>query len=149
VTNLSQNFTLEQLTHSQTAVRLGIRNLPTPAHKERLKLLCEQILEPLHEYFPKLEISSGYRSRALNVAVGGSDNSQHSKAEAVDFSVQGLSPLFVCQQIIRLKIVDFDQLIYEGTWVHISRSENPRRQVLTAHFKKGQKPTYTQGLPKK
>jgi len=90
-------------------------------------------------------ISSGYRSPEVNKAVGGAKNSQHTKGEAVDFICPGYgSPLKICKAIAASGI-KFDQLIQEGTWVHISFSDANRREVLTADFSKG-KATYTKGL---
>ena len=89
---LSTNFTLDEMTRSQTATRHGIPNDPTDEEIRNLADLCEQILERVRAYFgaPVL-ISSGYRSKALNLRIGGSVNSQHCRGEAADFTVAGRS----------------------------------------------------------
>lgn len=138
---LSPHFTLGELIKSETAERKGIDNMPEEAMIPKLKTLCEQILEPCRSHFGKpIRPSSGFRSAALNAAIGGSSNSQHCKAEAVDFEIHGVSN-FVLAEWIRDNI-SFDQLILEcyrsgepnSGWVHVSISENPnenRKKVLT------------------
>jgi putative chitinase len=91
-------------------------------------------------------ISSGYRSPILNRRVGGAKLSDHMFGKAADFTCRGLgTPLEVCRAIAASNII-FDQLIYEGTWVHISFSPTPRCQVLTAVFTRGYPATYFAGL---
>jgi putative chitinase len=76
-------------------------------------------------------VSSGYRGRALNRAVGGSRTSAHLSGHAVDFNCYGFGdPLAVCRAIAGSDLA-FDQLIEEGSWVHISFDPRMRRQVLT------------------
>jgi zinc D-Ala-D-Ala carboxypeptidase len=83
---LSKSFTLNELTKSQEATRLGIENIPNEEHIENLKILCEKILQPLRDYYGMpVSISSGYRSVALCEAVGSSSKSQHTKGQAADF----------------------------------------------------------------
>lgn len=146
-TKLSPNFTLEEMIFSQTAARRGISNVPGKEHMEALKHTAagmEQVRALLGN--KPIQVSSGYRSPALNKAIGGSTTSQHSKGEAVDFSCAGFgTPLEICHAIRNSKIA-FDQLIFEGTWVHISFSKTrSRKSVLTAHF--GKTTTYSAGLP--
>jgi hypothetical protein len=145
---LSTNFTLEEFTASGLATRLGIDNTPT-----------DEALDNLHETAAGFErirstlgvpihLSSGYRGLKLNKAAHGSENSQHCKGEAGDYTAPAFgTPLQVCRELVeQVDFIDFDQLIFEGTWVHTSFSDNPRRSVLTAHFDNG-KVTYTKGLP--
>ena len=87
--NLSRNFTLQELIKSDTAIRKGIDNNPNADQVEKLKLLCENILQPVRDHFGRVTVTSCYRSPELCVAIGSSLTSQHSKAEAVDFEVIG------------------------------------------------------------
>ena len=89
---LSDNFSLNELTKSQTAERKGIDNTPGPNHQENLKSLCEMILQPVRDHFGQVvSVSSGYRSPELCVAIGSSTQSQHAKGEAADFEIFGVS----------------------------------------------------------
>lgn len=149
--NLSKHFTLAEFTRSQTATRRGISNRPTPAHLEAMKLLCERVLEPVREHFGRpVRITSGYRSAALNRAIGGASSSQHSKGEAADFEIPGIDNRAVAKWIEAN--LQFDQLILEGAkrndpnagWIHVSYSrDRARRSVLTATFPG---PRYSQGV---
>ena len=145
--NLSAHFTLAEFTDSDTAVRNGIDNTPsaqildalygTAAGMERVRSILE---------VPVI-ISSGYRCPKLNAAVHGSSKSQHVKGEAVDFRApQFGTPLQVAKELqMHLEFIGVDQLLWEGTWVHCSFNDNPRGEVLTAHFDNG-RVTYTKGL---
>jgi zinc D-Ala-D-Ala carboxypeptidase len=85
--NLSRNFTLQELTKSDTAVRLGVDNNPNANQIEKLKLLCENILQPVRDHFGPVTITSGFRSPALCVRIGSSVNSQHTQAVLLTLSV--------------------------------------------------------------
>ncbi len=90
-----------------------------------------------------ISVSSGYRCRALNRAVGGARTSAHLTGYAVDFNCYGFGdPLAVCRALAGAEIA-FDQLIEEGSWVHISFDPRLRRQVLTRRPGGG----YGLGLP--
>jgi hypothetical protein len=151
---LSKYFTLGELTPSSTAKRLGIKNEPTPAHLECLKLLATNVLDKVREHFGKpIWISSGYRSKALNDATPGSSaTSQHCSGEAADLDQDGKGT-GVSNKMVFDYIKDhltFDQLIYEyGTdanpdWVHVSweSTGKQRKQVLRCTRVNG-KPVYT------
>lgn len=128
---LTQHFTLEEFLLSQTASRLGIRNIPTEATIANLQKLAET-LELVREFFggKPLVISSGYRSPALNKAVGGAVSSQHIRGQAVDFTIPGVSIDTIITEL-RNTDLEFDQLIHEfNSWVHLSISDSPRYQVL-------------------
>ena len=85
---LSKNLSLGEFTNSQTAKRRGIDNTPKGEHLEAAKILAENIFQPIREHFATpIFISSGYRSQALNEAIGGSKTSQHSKGEALDIDM--------------------------------------------------------------
>lgn len=151
---ISKYFTLGELTPSSTAKRLGIKNEPTPAHLESLKLLATNVLDKVREHFGKpIWISSGYRSKALNdVTPGSSATSQHCSGEAADLDQDGRGT-GVSNKMVFDYIKDhlnFDQLIYEyGTdanpdWVHVSweSTGKQRKQVLRCTRVNG-KPVYT------
>jgi zinc D-Ala-D-Ala carboxypeptidase len=134
---LSRNFSLGELTKSQTALRMGIDNNPTPEDLYNLHLLCDNILQPVREHFGRaVTISSGYRSEDLCVAIGSSRKSQHAKGQAADFEVMGVDNKEVAEWI--RDVLDFDQLILEfyneddpsSGWVHCSYAEDNRGSVL-------------------
>ena len=137
---LSKNFTLSELTKSQTAVRKNIKNEPSTAHVENLIHLAETVLQPVRDHFGKpVVISSGYRSPELCEAIGSSTKSQHARGEAADFEIMGVDNMQLAMWIN--KNTDFDQLILEfyepgdpnSGWVHCSAvKEGSRGQVLKA-----------------
>ena len=147
---LSKNLALAEVTRSETAKRKGISNMPTPEHIENFKKLAENVFQPIREHFGcPIHISSGYRSAALNKAVGGSASSQHCTGEAIDIDMDGTS--ITNKQVFDFvkEHVNFDQMIWEfGTdtnpdWVHVSYESTgkQRKQVLRA-VKQGSKTTY-------
>ena len=137
---LSNNFSLAELTKSQTATRKGIDNTPSDTHIQNLIHLAESVLQPVREHFGKpVMISSGYRSPALCEAIGSSTKSQHARGEAADFEIPGVDNKELATWIS--KNTTFDQLILEfydegdpnSGWVHCSAvTEGPRKQVLRA-----------------
>jgi hypothetical protein len=150
---ITQHLSLAEVTRSETAKRKGISNMPTPEHLENFKNLGINIFEPIRRYFDKpIHISSGYRSKALNTAIGGSLTSQHCTGEAIDIDMDGNSNGITNKHIFDYikQNLNFDQLIWEfGTkdnpdWVHVSyeSSGKQRKQVLRA-VKQGGKTAYT------
>ena len=137
---LSNNFSLSELTKSQTATRKGIDNEPGTAEIENLIHLAESVLQPVREHFGKpVMISSGYRSPELCEAIGSSSKSQHAKGEAADFEIHGVANKELATWISNN--TTFDQLILEfydegdpnSGWVHCSAvTGEPRKQVLRA-----------------
>ena len=138
---LSNNFSLKELTASQTAERKGIDNTPSPTHQENLKSLCTHVLQPVRDHFGQVvSVSSGYRSPELCTAIGSKSTSQHAKGEAADFEIFGVSNKELADWIHYN--LNYDQLILEywkgeddpnSGWVHCSYSENQkRRQYLKA-----------------
>jgi len=136
--NISEHFTREELVGSYIAERRGISNEPTPDQLrnlyetagmlERVRVLCNN--QPVY-------INSGFRSETLNVVVGGAVNSAHCHGRAADFRIPGFgSPYEVTERII-VSDLDFDKVIYEGTWVHIQIRDNPRREAYIANFDGG------------
>jgi hypothetical protein len=138
---LSKNLDLSEVIRSETAKRKGISNMPTPEHIENFKKLAENVFQPIRDYFGvPIRISSGYRSKALNAAIGGSLSSQHCQGEAIDIDMDGTT---VTNAQIFNYIKDnliFDQMIWEfGTdknpdWVHVSYESTgkQRKQILKA-----------------
>lgn len=119
---LSKNFSLEEFTTSTTAVKNGIDNTPNQRQIQKLKNICDEILQPLRDAFGKpIQITSGYRCEALNKIVGGVAESQHQDGEAVDFWCENLEWAFGWIQ----EHCEFDQLIWEhGRWIHVSFVKN-------------------------
>jgi zinc D-Ala-D-Ala carboxypeptidase len=148
--SLTKNFSLIELTKSQTAERKGIDNTPSTEHQENLKSLCEMILQPIRDHFGQVvSVSSGYRSQELCVAIGSSTNSQHAKGEAADFEIFGLSNKELADYID--ENLDYDQLILEywkesdpnSGWVHCSYTNgNNRKQYLRAYRDENNKTCY-------
>ena len=151
--NLSANFTLNELIKSETATRLDIDNTPNDEQIESLRLLCENILQPVRDHFGKpVKITSGFRCPAVNQATGGSATSDHCKGQAVDFEIDGLPNPDVAQWI--MDNLDYTQLILEfytqgqpnSGWIHCSFDpSNLKKQELTATKVAG-KTTYLNGL---
>jgi hypothetical protein len=141
---LSENLNLSEVTKSDTAKRLGIDNNPTPEHLANLKLVAENIFEPIRKHFGKpIFLSSGYRSKALNSAVpGSSSTSQHCSGEALDLDQDGKSTGVTNKMVFDYikNNLNFDQLIWEfGTdsnpdWVHVSweSTGKQRKMILKA-----------------
>lgn len=140
---LSEHLDLSEVIRSESAKRKGISNMPTPEHIANFKLLAEKVFEPIRNQFRcPIHISSGYRSKELNAAIGGSATSQHCSGEAVDIDMDG-SPNGVTNSDVFNYIKDnlnFDQLIWEfgsednPDWVHVSYESTgkQRKQILKA-----------------
>jgi zinc D-Ala-D-Ala carboxypeptidase len=145
---LSEHLDLSEVVRSESAKRKGISNMPTPEHIANFKLLAEKIFEPVRAHFRcPIIISSGYRSKELNIAVGGSLTSQHCTGEAIDIDMDG-TPNGVTNRMVFDYIKDnleFDQLIYEfgdsnnPDWVHVSYESTgkQRKQILRASRSNG------------
>ena len=142
--NLSRNFTLQELIKSDTAIRRGINNNPNAEQIEKLKALCENILQPVRDHFGRVKITSGYRSPELCAAIGSSVNSQHAKAEAADFECIGVDNAELFDWI--KSNLEPDQLILEfytpgepnSGWIHCSyTTDQPRKQFLHAYKSEG------------
>lgn len=140
---LSKSFTLAEL----CVTGAGKQNVPGADEAKALQALVGDILQPLRDAVGvPVNVTSGYRSPAVNRAVGGSRTSQHVLGEAADIVVAGMSPRSVCQKIIDMGL-PFDQIIQEfGRWTHVSRGPKNRRQVLTARRGKDGRVQYVPGL---
>ena len=149
---LARNFSLKEMTASQTADRLGIKNEPDKQQLVNLCLLCNNVLQPVRDHFNKVvTVSSALRTKEVNRAVGSSDKSQHVFGMASDFEIYGLDNLFVAQYIA--ENLDFDQLILEfytppnGGWIHVSYNvDNNRKEIKTAKRDKDNKVYYSVGF---
>ena len=112
---ISKNFTLQELTRSNTGLRLGIKNEPTKDGVHKLTILANSILQPIRNLLGPIRITSAYRSPELNTAIGGSSNSQHCVYEAVDcqyFNNNNMDNIKIYEAVQDL-CLDFDQIILE------------------------------------
>lgn len=150
---LTNNFSLHEMTKSETALRLGLANTPTVEVIENLKLLCEKVLQPVRNHYAKgVKVNSGYRAPEVNAAVGGSKTSDHCKGQAADIEIPGVANAELAQWIA--DNLDYTQLILEfytqgipdSGWVHVSYDPNNlKKQQLTAVKREG-KTVYLPGL---
>jgi putative chitinase len=130
--NLSEHFSLEEATASETATRLGINNQPNEQQLENMKKAAEGMEKVRALLGKSIHVNSWLRLPEVNVAVGGSKISSHMDGWAVDFVCKDFgNPLAVCQAIEAAGI-QFDQLIHEySTWTHLSFAPEMRGQKLT------------------
>ena len=150
---LSPHFSLKEMTDSQTAVKHGIANIPTPEAVENLRRLCEGTLEPLREAIGlPIIVTSGYRTKALNAMLAhASDRSQHMQGRAADFYISSAGFRFqdssfkseptrrellikAFREILQNPKIDFDRLILYPSFIHVSyvSKEKNRRGILLA-----------------
>ena len=144
---LSQNFSLRELTKSQTAERKGISNEPTEEHIENLKLLCTKILQPIRDEWGVVSISSGYRSPELCEALGSKSTSQHARGQAADFECYGTDNNKLFEWATQN--LKFDQAILEfytgdpeSGWIHMSYNEDNNRSETLRAFRENNKVVY-------
>ena len=154
---LTKNFTLHELTKSDTALRLGLSNTPTKEGIIKLRLLATNLLQPLRNVVGSIRITSGYRSPALSQAIGSSQNSQHCRYEAIDCQLvkRGKMDNLEIYKALLFLDLDFDQAILEygnateyidptyPDWVHLSwKVTDNRREVLIAYKDEDNKTKY-------
>jgi hypothetical protein len=149
---ISEHLDLSELIRSDSAKRNGISNMPTEEHIANFKELAEKVFEPIRNNFRcPIHISSGYRSKDLNIFIGGSLSSQHCKGQAIDIDMDG-SPNGVTNKMIYDYIKDnlqFDQLIWEfgndsnPDWVHVSYNKDKNRGQKLKATKSNGKTSYT------
>ena len=133
---LSEHFTLDEATYSETAIRLGINNQPDERQLANMKLAAKQ-LEAVRNVTGALRVNSWLRLPDVNVAVGGSKISSHMDGWAIDCSSSAHTPYALCQLVIKAGI-KFDQMIHEyGLWMHISFAPEMRQQELTIYKPEG------------
>jgi zinc D-Ala-D-Ala carboxypeptidase len=153
MTQLTKNFSLEEMVKSETALRHGMENKPGPDELNNLLQLCANVLQPVRDHYQKgVKVNSGYRSPDVNAKVGGSRTSDHTRGMAADIEIPGV-PNADLASYIRDNL-QFTQLILEfytpgvpdSGWVHVSYNEQDlKKQVLTATRKDG-KTVYLPGL---
>jgi len=151
--NLTANFTLAEMTKSETALRHDMDNTPGEAEIANLKALAENVLQPVRDHFGKgVKVNSGFRHPEVNAKVGGSKTSDHCQGQAADIEIPGVPNADLAQWIV--ENLDFRQVILEfytpgvpdSGWVHVSYvAGDNKKQVLTATKKDG-KTVYLPGL---
>ena len=151
--NLSPNFTLTEMTKSEIGLRLGIKNEPNEEQLQNLTQLAQNVLQPVRDAFKKgVKVNSGLRVPELNKAVGGSPTSDHTRGQAADIEIPGVSNYALAKWIS--ENLDFTQVILEfytqgvpdSGWVHVSYDpSNLKKQALTA-VKQDGKTVYLPGL---
>lgn len=147
---LSNNLSLSEVLVSQTAKRLGLSNEPTKEHLENLEVTASKIFQPVRDYFKvPIYVSSGYRSKELNKAIGGAKTSQHMKGEALDLDADVYGVITNSDIFNYIKDnLEFDQLIWEfgddknPNWVHVSFSEGKNRMKVMKALKGRNKTIY-------
>jgi len=150
---LTKNFSLNEMTKSQTALRRGIDNDPSNSEIDNLRLLCEYVLQPVRDHFSKpVSINSGFRSSELNKAIGGSGTSDHCKGMAADIEIPGISNYEIAQWVE--DNCDFRQLILEfytpgvanSGWVHVSYNVDDNDKKIMTALKENGRTVYKLGL---
>ena len=150
--NITKNFSLAELTKSDTALRLNLENEPDEAQLAALKDLAENILQPIRDHFGPTKVNSALRTLPVNRAIGSSDNSDHVKGMAADVEVPGVANADLAQWIV--DNLEFRQVILEfytpgvpdSGWVHVAYNPaDNKKQVLTA-MKENGKTVYKPGL---
>ena len=136
---LSKNFTLSEITKSNTAKRLGINNAPDKEHLKNMQVLIRDLIQPMRDALGPIRISSGYRNPQLNRAIGGHTKSQHCKGEALDLQFWKKGKMCnkeIYDWVIKEGIA-FDQMIneFDFAWIHISLKNvgKNRRMILEAY----------------
>jgi hypothetical protein len=153
MTQMTKNFSLAELTKSETALRHNLPNLPGDDELNNLLLLCANVLQPIRDHYGKgVKVNSGYRSPDVNAKVGGSRTSDHCRGMAADIEIPGV-PNAELAEYIRDNL-PFTQVILEfytrgvpdSGWVHVSYDpQNLKKQALTA-VKENGKTVYLQGI---
>jgi zinc D-Ala-D-Ala carboxypeptidase len=151
--NLTKNFTLAEMTKSETALRYDMDNTPGEQEIAALKLLAEKVLQPVRDHFGRgVKVNSGFRHPEVNAKVGGSKTSDHCRGQAADIEIPGVPNAELAEWI--KDNLEFRQLILEfytpgipdSGWVHVSYvAEDNKKQVLTATKQNG-KTVYLTGL---
>jgi len=150
---LTNNFSLAEMTKSETALRLNLPNDPSQEVIDNLKALCEKVLQPVREHYGKgVKVNSGFRHPDVNAAVGGVRTSDHCMGQAADIEIPGVPNHELADWIANN--LDFTQVILEfytrgvpdSGWVHVSYvPSNLKKQQLTATKQDG-KTVYLPGL---
>jgi hypothetical protein len=153
MTQLSKNFSLAEMTHSNTAISKGLDNTPSADIIANLQILIDNVLQPIRDKLGKsIKINSGYRSPAVNTSVGGSITSDHCKGQAADIEVAGMANGDLAKWIVenfkftQIILEFYTQGIPDSGWVHVSYDPNNLKcQTLTA-VKQNGKTVYLNGI---
>lgn len=154
MTMLTNNFSLQEMIKSETALRRDMDNTPhSDEVVQNLTVLCEQVLQPLRDvYGVGIKVNSGYRSPDVNAAVGGSRTSDHCKGQAADIEIPGVANADLAQYIAdnfnftQLILEFYTQGVPDSGWVHVSYDvNNLKRQVMTA-VKQNGRTVYLPGI---
>ena len=153
MTQLTKNFSLHELTKSETALRYDMENNPSPVEIGNLTELAGKVLQPIRDHYQKgVKINSGFRHPDVNAKVGGSRTSDHCKGMAADLEIPGVPNAELAEWV--KDNLEFTQLILEfytpgipdSGWVHVSYDpKNLKKQVMTATKQNG-KTVYLPGL---
>lgn len=150
---LTANFTLNELTQSETALRKGLDNAPTQDIISALQVLAVNVLQPVRDHYGKgVKVNSGYRSPEVNASVGGSKTSDHCKGQAADIEIPGVAnkelALYIRDNLeyTQLILEAYTEGVPDSGWVHVSYDPtNLKKQVMTAKFVNG-KAIYSNGI---
>lgn len=138
---MAMYFTIQELTHSQMATRYGLDNTPPESVVANLDRLMDTLDHVRESIRARVIVTSGYRSPRVNRLIGGSATSAHMDGRAADIIAPRFGTPFELARFLRnLPSLHYDQLIYEGDWVHLGiarAGEVPRQEVLTAVFEGG------------
>ena len=142
---LSRNFMLREFVNITTASRKVISNKPTEVHIANLKLLIDNVIQPIRDKIGPIRVTSGYRSPALNRAIGGSSRSQHSRGMAADIQFvrdNEMDNKVIFDTILEMEL-DFDQMIneFDYKWIHISYNQKKNRKQVLEAYKDGNNKT--------
>lgn len=151
--NLTENFTLSEMTKSETALRYDMDNSPPQEITSNLQALAVHVLQPVRDHYGKgVKVNSGYRSPDVNAKVGGSRTSDHCKGMAADIEIPGVPNAelaeWICSNLLFTQVIleFYTQGVPDSGWVHVSYDhENLKKQALTA-VKEDGKTVYLQGL---
>jgi len=151
--NLTKNFTLSELTKSETALRKGLNNDPTQDVISALQTLAVNVLQPIRDHYGVgVKVNSGYRSPEVNASVGGSKTSDHCKGQAADIEIAGVAnkelALYIRDNLeyTQLILEAYTEGVPDSGWVHVSYDPtNLKKQVMTAKFVNG-KAIYSNGI---
>ena len=153
MTQLTKNFSLAELTKSETALRHDMDNTPGAVEIANLTDLAGKVLQPVRDHFGKgVKVNSGFRHPEVNAKVGGSKTSDHCKGQAADIEIPGVPNAELAEWI--KDNLEFRQLILEfytpgipdSGWVHVSFvAGDNKKQVMTATKQNG-KTVYLPGL---
>lgn len=131
--NMGDEFDYNEFVYSETAHKHGIKNVPSESQIQNGKALYENIVIPIREKFGNIRVTSAFRNPKLNTMVGGVPDSQHMSGQAIDIQTPGISRYQVAHWVI--ENLEYDQLILEPTWLHISYSTTNNRKENLKYYR--------------